>query len=162
MLKQRKMADRLHAAFQMQVRYCVPPPDMAFLFGFSEKNYHRRLVAAGLDVKKLDKLNDTSGTNSAMLKLQAELTKIIEAQGLPDKASADALTALAKTVKSVLELQQEAATHEVTTDIVVTDTAVVNKVLGIIDDRINELANYRATELLRHRFEPASIKNTNE
>ncbi len=162
MARQSKTTERLYAAFQLQIRYSVSFADMALLFGVSEKLYRRRLTVAGLDVKRLEIINNGIGTNSAMLKLQAELSKIIEAQGLPDKASADALTALAKTVKSVLELQHEAATHEVPPNEEVTDLTMTNKVLEIIDCRINELADYRANELLRQRIEPASIKNTNQ
>lgn len=157
-----KAAARLQKAFQLQKRYSVSFSDMAHFLGISEKLYRRRLTMAGFDLKILEKLKNNAGTHSAMLKLQAELTNIIEGQGLPDKATADALTALAKSVKSVLELQQEAGGNETDNTIETADLQMTNNVLEMINSKINELADHRANEILRQRDERRSIETANQ
>lgn len=175
-----RIAQRVRTAFQLQSTYMIDPEHLAFVLGMTASDYQRRLDRLGCygstdaefaprergesakiigdhpsDVKN-DRVNYLP---ELIAKLQRELLRFADDEGLPDKGQADSITALARTVKAVSELVSstmlgdgdacEAAGEQV-------DLEDVAKALALIDRRMDELADIRAHERLRGRAEPAT------
>lgn len=148
---------RLRTGQRVQSRYGVPAHIISELLGLSEASYRSRLRKLGLPadipVVNFDLHRDAG---EIMRKIQAELARLAQDSGLPDKGAADALTALARTVKTVIELLRENEPAPV--DPVSEDNGIDVKKLRIAlqraERRIEELAQKRANELLDQRTEP--------
>lgn len=149
-----KSAAKLRAAYHMQQRYNIATADMVAVLGITEATYRKRLLKLGLDIGNAENLFGLDGEAAAiMVKLQTELARLANDSGLPDKSAADALTALARTVKTVVELKREGAAGGEAIMKPDDDLTGISAALQKIDRRINELAEVRAAEILRSRSE---------
>ncbi|MGU3574750.1 hypothetical protein ACLBWZ_04420 [Brucellaceae bacterium C25G] len=149
-----KSVTKLRAAWRLQRRYHIAPQEVAFVLGMTETNYNKRLLKLGLDNTQIENPFGLYGEAAGiMLKLQTELARLANDSGLPDKSSADALTALARTVKTVVELMREGTSEPEAGKKIQNDLLDIGSALDTIDRRINELANVRAAEILRCRTE---------
>lgn len=152
-----KSAAKLRAAWRMQQRYHIAAAEIAAIIGLSENIYRKRLLKLGFDCSHSENPFGLYGEAAGiMVKLQTELARLANDSGLPDKSSADALTALARTVKTVVELMREGTAEPETGSAPQEDLTDIGAALDKIDRRINELAGERAAEILRRRSECAA------
>ncbi|WP_374829980.1 hypothetical protein [Paenochrobactrum pullorum] len=152
-----KAIAKLRAAARMQQRYNIAAMEMASVLGIAESTYRKRLLKLGLVSAHIENPFGLYGEAAGiMVKLQTELARLANDSGLPDKSSADALTALARTVKTVVELMREGSAEPETGVNTHDDLTGIGAALEKIDRRINELAGERAAEILRRRTECAA------
>ena len=97
--------ERLQAVYQLQRRYQITVPDMAFLLRVKPAIYSKRLKRAGLDYSSVSL--PVLDIEDLLIKINAELQNFSKAEGLPEKSAVEALAALAKAVKSISELSKE-------------------------------------------------------
>lgn len=149
-----KSVTKLRAARRLQQRYNIAAAEMAAVLGITENIYRKRLLKLGFDSTHIENPFGLYGEAAGiMVKLQTELARLANDSGLPDKSSADALTALARTVKTVVELMREGTTEPETDAGSHENVIEIGAALDKIDRRINELAAERAAEILRSRTE---------
>lgn len=152
-----KSAAKLRAACRMQQRYNIASAEMAAVLGISEVIYRKRLLQLGFDISNMENPFGLYGEAAGiMVKLQTELARLANDSGMPDKSTADALTALARTVKTVVELMREGASEVDMATKTTENSGDIGAALHKIDRRINELAEVRAAEILRRRSECAA------
>lgn len=143
---------RLRAAFNLQNRFRISDDDVAPVLGLSVRAYHSRLKRAGLVRLKYQTFNGrVIDTDEILTKINAELIVLTQQEGLPDKASVDALPALAKALKSIADISKEtpADAGKISADLqdgqeYGLKLGDVREALRLIDCRINEIACERA------------------
>lgn len=118
---------------------------MAELLGLAPATYGRNLRRLKLGGGRKDAA--CAPPETPLMRLQAELQKLIAGEELPDKSRAEALMALARAVKTVGELAAEAPAPEREGEPVI-GFAAVQQALARIDRRIEELAEKRARDIL--------------
>ena len=148
--KQTRFDARIRLAHRLQIEHGIELAEMAEVMGFSDETYYLRLRRLKLESSP-DNFNPARRTaNRVLRRLQAELRHMIEGEELPDKSKAEALMALARAVKTVSELSNEADASRQGGDCdpPPVSTGDVRKALSQIDRRIEEIAAKRAREIL--------------
>ncbi|GAB1581387.1 hypothetical protein [Phyllobacterium phragmitis] len=145
---------RARAGYHVTRKYGVPHADIAFLLNIEEKTYLRRLRLSGFDPDaaiRSDRLPDMEGI---LANIRTELLRLTEGGKVPDKGAADALTSLARALKTVIELARESTPPPAMETAPATVTPEeLREALARIDRRINELADSRAAEIIRRRLD---------
>ncbi|MBB5703718.1 hypothetical protein FHS76_003628 [Ochrobactrum daejeonense] len=148
---------RIRLAHQLQTAHGIDPADLAELLSLPVSQYLNRLERL-----KLTNSNEQADTrkrerNAVLERLQAELKRLLDGEELPDKSKAEALTALARAVKSVGELaSDEKVAGLPAMGGMVTTVGEARKALKRISRRIEELAERRAREIVAGRIDAAS------
>lgn len=154
-----KGTSQLRVCQSVQMRYGVPAREMAAVLCLKEEQYRNKLRKLGLtpdpSAFEFDLRRDAT---EIVVKIQSELGRLAREDGLPDKGAADALTALARTVKTVGELlkESEGIDSRAVPKGEATDGLDMNRMrtaLQRVERRIEELAQKRANEILDRRSE---------
>ncbi|KXF78285.1 hypothetical protein ATN84_00315 [Paramesorhizobium deserti] len=145
---------RARAGYRVTRRYGVPHADIAFLLNIEEKTYLRRLRQSGLDPDADESAGQLPDIEEILANIRGELVRLTEGGRVPDKAAVDALVSLARALKTLIELTPEKARRPFAEAAGVAVTPEeISEALARIDRRIDELANLRADEIIRRRFE---------
>lgn len=155
-----KGTSQLRVCQSVQMQYGVSACDMAAILRLREDQYRSRLRRLGLaaDPSAFD-FDLRRDASEIVVKIQSELGRLAREHGLPDKGAADALTALARTVKTVGELlkDNEGADSRVLPKGDAVDGPDMDRMrtaLLRVERRIEELAQKRANEIVDRRSEP--------
>jgi len=145
---------RARAGYHVTRRYGVPHADIAFLLNIEEKTYLRRLRQSGVDPNTAMRSDRLPDIEEILANIRNELARLTEGGKVPDKGAADALTALARALKTVIELARESTPRPVAEAApAAVSPEELSEALARIDRRIDELANLRAAEIVRRRLE---------
>lgn len=157
--RQTRGAARILLAHRLQKQHGIAAEDMARILAISLEKYLAEIERLGPDEAEPKAQPTQSPTAMVLDRLQSELKRLIEGEELPDKGKAEALTALARAVKTVGELVSEAGQLSPPERENKTESAAnIRQVLSRIDRRIDELANKRAQAMLGGGFD---AKTTN-
>jgi hypothetical protein len=150
-----RASERAHAGYRLHLRYGVPHADIAFLLKVKERSYLNRLNREGIDPHAAGRLDGLPvDIEEILANIRNELARLTEGGKVPDKGAADALTALARALKTVIELARESTPRPVAEAApAAVSTEELSEALARIDRRIDELANLRAAEIVRRRLE---------
>ncbi len=150
------MAMRRRSAFALCREYCIAPHEIAPLLGVNEQQFLNGIYRDGYS---LDEIQQGNSQLRAARKIMELLRKELETLSsfeneIPSKARLDALALLARTIDKVSDLQErfDAARAQSASGLSPDEVAAV---LKRIDERIDELANIRASELVETKFKHA-------
>lgn len=149
-LNRSNAAERLCMAYALQKRFRISEAQFAPVLGISVNTYQKRLKRAGLSLIADAAQHSLFDTDDILTKINAELLRFSQLDGLPDKAAVDALTGLAKAVKTISELAKETGINSVPAFQADNNSASgvkpedVREALSLIDRRIIQLAADRA------------------
>lgn len=147
------MAMRRRSAYALCREYGIAPGEAAPLLGLTEKQFLSGIQRDGLSADELRRGNSQlRAARKIMRLLRRELETLAASEnGISGKARLDALALLARTIDKVSDLQEKFDTARTQSSSGLTPDEL-RAALKRIDERINELANIRARELVGIQF----------
>jgi hypothetical protein len=148
------MAMRRRSAYVLCREHGIAPCEAAPLLGLTEEQFLRAIRRDGLSVDDLRQGNSQLRTARKIMKLlRRELETLCAIENeISSKARLEALALLARTIDKVSDLQEKFDTARVRSSGSLPPDEL-RAVLKRIDERINELAQIRARELVGMQFE---------
>ncbi len=148
------MALRRRSAFALCREYGIAPGEVAPLLGINEQQFLSGIYRDGFSIEEVRQGNSQlRAARKIMELLRKELETLCSIEGeLSSKARLDALALLARTIDKVSDLQEKFDTARARSSSGLS-TDELRAVLKRIDERIDELANIRAKELVDAQFE---------
>jgi len=152
-------AERRRCAFELCQDRGISAAEMAPLFGLDEQQFLRALKRDGLSFDELEK-------KSRQLRLAERIMKVLQKEvealttlgdGALSKTKLEALAQLARTIERVGDLQEKFAVERLSVSVGL-NADELRTVLTRIDERINELADMRARELVQQQSERKGIE----
>lgn len=154
-MAQLAMAVRRRTAFTLCREHGIALSEMAIVLGISEESFLLGLQRSNLSADEFQRSSgDLRLIRSIMELMRCELERLAtSANGPWSKARLDALAQMARTMDLLSDMQERfAAARPQAHGGLTTDE--LRAALTRIDERINELANIRARELVREKSEP--------
>lgn len=146
---------RRRSAYDLYCSHDITARRVALILGQSEETFRRGLAREGLPLEKAARDGPLQAAGRIMALLHDELSRLATiSDGLSSKARLDALASLARTIDRVHDLKDRFVEQARPAEGLAPEE--LRAALVRIDERIDDLANIRAEELVRRQSQPAA------